>query len=109
MDSEKIVHKEEQQSTSIGSDSIGFRSFSNEFLGLDSGDNLDLNFSGNLLGFLEVENQLDVGKDILWGIGESVKQISFQFSKLDLVLVLVIDKLSVLSSKIGSFHLNNNV
>jgi hypothetical protein len=61
MDSEQIVHQEEQQGSSVGGDSVSLRRLIDEDLGLLGDSDLDLDFFRNDLGFLQIQNQIDIG------------------------------------------------
>jgi len=109
MDSEQIVHQEEQQGTSVGGDSVSFRCLIDEDLSLLTDGHLNLDFLGNNLGFLQIKNQIDIRQNILWSVGQSVQEIGLKISELDLVLVLVVNQLDLLGGEIWSLHLDDDI
>jgi hypothetical protein len=62
------------------------------------------NLNGKSFGSLKVFYKRDILKNITSRVSESLEEISFEFSKSNLEVVLHLNELDRLGSQIGSFH-----
>lgn len=80
-------HEEEHKGTTTGSWAISLGSVVNHDLGHLGNLDLLLDLSGDLLGVLEVLNEVNVFENITLGIGKSEEKVIFELLQLDLKLV----------------------
>jgi hypothetical protein len=80
-------HEEEHEGTTTSSWAISLRRVVDHDLSHLGNLDLLLDLSGDLLGVLEVLNEVNVFEDITLGIGKSEQKVIFELLQLDLKLV----------------------
>ena len=80
-------HEEEHEGTTASSWAIGLGSVVDHDLGHLGNLDLLLDLSGDLLGVLEVLDEVNVFENITLGIGKSEEKVIFELLQLDLKLV----------------------